>query len=263
MDEVSDYVMERGRAALTKRFASAHERLAVSTKIDGALLSTAFDGCFHHVTAWALMAHERLGAQLSTAEKNQVADAVRVAATRAAIDRGEQPSLAGIGWPDWSPLAERLDRKAFAAWNPRRVRPKHEPYAVFRALWHASQGTPDAELTAIVKWAIGETRQDRTWGHFSPAPKATRTKMRNELIELLQQAEARVESALHSKLAKGHRVGQPAKELGAIVAAYARVKKLGGLRGIYGRDSDDGVIQLMKAIEASGVWQAYVNGEIE
>jgi len=81
MDEVPDYVMKQGRAALTKRFASAHERLAVSSKIDGALLSTAFDGCFHHVTVWAPMAHERLGAQLSTAEKNHVADALRIAMT--------------------------------------------------------------------------------------------------------------------------------------------------------------------------------------
>jgi hypothetical protein len=81
--------------------------------------------------------------------------------------------------------------------------------------------------------------------------------MRNELIELLQQAEARLETVKLVRTRRGVRVGKPARELGAIVAAYAKVRGLGGLRGGWGKESDDAVRELRDAIEASEAWKTY------
>jgi hypothetical protein len=259
VSKVSEYGMEVGRRALMQRFHSAHERLAVSEQIDEVLRATAFPDCDIKARIWAMRAHESRGANLTDDEKAQVATTLRVLECKAAIRNGEQPTLSGLRWPERGEIARDLDRRAYDAWGAaRQGRPKHEPFAIFRVHWHVAQGTPDVELIAIIRWAIAETKQDDTWvDWFQSAPKATRTRMRNELLALLRQAQARFDTAKLITAKSDVRVGKPAKELGAIIAAYAKVYKTGGMRGHWGRESDHAVRELQKAIEASGAWAAY------
>jgi hypothetical protein len=255
MDNIRQEYLNEARDEVLKRYPSAHERLAVSQRVEEALGVVAFYGCEYRIGRWALVAYQHLGGKLSDYEQQLVASTMLASERRKAIEAGEQASLIGLLEEDHRDVAYWLDSAARDAF---RKDSGGEVFAVFRAKWHASNGTPDAELVPIIRWALQEVRHAATWDTcWHETPKGTRTRKRNELIDLLSQTQARLERSQTDKLKHGGvRVGKPARELGAILAAYAEAAKQGK-----GWELRRAAPALIRAIEESEAWVAFTKGD--
>lgn len=251
--EILPEYLEGAREAVLKKFESAHQRLAIAGKIVGALRASAYYGCEGKIEVWANAAYGHLGGKLTDYAREEVANARLVGERRQAIDRGEQASLSGLKGSGYDDVACALDRPAHEAFRKERA---ERIFPVFRAKFHAAKGTPDTELVVIIRWALNEIRtadawNADTWPPVRPIPKGTRTRKRAELINMLQQASARLEQRQLTQLERGSRVGKPARELGAVLAAYAALTDDG--RWML-RQAAPGLIT---AIEAGEAWKAW------
>jgi hypothetical protein len=254
--EILPAYFERAREAVLKKFESAHQRLAISGEIDGALRASAYYGCGGKIEVWADAAYGRLGGKLTDHAAKQVVNARLVGERRQAVFRGEQASLSGLSGSDYDDVAFDLDRPAYEAFRKERV---ERIFPLFRAKFHAAKGTPDSDLAIILRWALDEIKNADTWKTNSwsgpdTIPKGTQTRKRTELIAMLQQTKARIEQRQVAKLERGSRVGKPARELGVVLAAYAGLTD--GARWQV-RQAAPG---LLTAIEASEAWKAWRRG---